>query len=149
PSPQLVHPNFNDQKCLMVQGTIQDGAPVVIGDCVADQAWTYTPGDTLVRYGLTGYCLDAGSTPANGVGMKIWQCYDTNLQAQHWYNTNDNRIALANQGIYTRILLPASDDLTMCVGLCLDLTNGDTTNGNQVQTWECTDFNTNQVWTKT
>jgi hypothetical protein len=35
--------------------------------------------------------------PANGVQLKIWQCYD-NLPAQQWYYTADNRIALENQG---------------------------------------------------
>ena len=29
--------------------------------------------------------------------MKIWTCYD-NLPAQEWYYTDDNRIALENQG---------------------------------------------------
>ena len=36
--------------------------------------------------------------PANGVQLKIWQCYD-NLPAQQWYYTGDNRIALENQGV--------------------------------------------------
>ncbi|KAF8890490.1 ricin B lectin domain-containing protein [Infundibulicybe gibba] len=73
--------------------------------------------------------LDAGSAPGNNVGMKIWQCYD-NLPAQAWYYTNDNRIALAGKG------------------QCLDLTNGNLANGNQVQTYQCTDYNANQVWTR-
>ena len=30
--------------------------------------------------------------------MKIWTCYD-NLKAQKWFYTNDNRIALENQGL--------------------------------------------------
>lgn len=30
--------------------------------------------------------------PANGVGMKIWQCLD--VPQQNWYYTGDNRIAL-------------------------------------------------------
>ena len=60
--------------------------------------------------------------------MKIWQCYD-NLPAQEWYYTDDNRVALENQGF------------------CLDLTKGSLTNGNQVQTWQCTNGNTNQIWT--
>lgn len=63
----------------------------------------------------TNFCLDAGSSmsslrrfgscthlfqaPGNGVGMKIWQCYD-NLPAQQWYYTADNRIALEGQGSF-------------------------------------------------
>ncbi|KAF9495580.1 hypothetical protein BDN71DRAFT_1447228 [Pleurotus eryngii] len=61
------------------------------------------------------------------VGMKIWECFD-NLPAQQWFLTVDDRIALENQG------------------LCLDLINGNVTNGNQVQTWQCTDNDINQAW---
>lgn len=62
--------------------------------------------------------------------MKIWTCFN-NLPAQQWFYTGDNRIALQNEG------------------LCLDLTNGVLDNGNQVQTWQCTNNNNNQVWTRT
>ena len=67
--------------------------------------------------------------PANGTQMKIWQCY-ANIPAQTWYYTDDQRISLENQG------------------LCLDLTNGSTADGNVVQIWSCTPNNTNQVWTE-
>lgn len=60
--------------------------------------------------------------------MKIWQCYD-NLSAQAFYYTDDKRIAVTDQG------------------RCLDLTDGILANTNQVQTYKCTDFNTNQIWT--
>jgi len=92
------------------------------------------------------------AAPGNGVGMKIWQCYD-NLPAQQWHYTDDNRIALENQGqdviLSMYCLLFISAMLTICSrqGQCLDLTNGMLTNGNQVQTWQCTDFSTNQIWT--
>jgi hypothetical protein len=86
--------------------------------------------------------------------MKIWQCYN-NLPAQKWYYTDDNRIALEGQGKsgfqYRHDQLEARclDDLPnfLSIGQCLDLTNGVLTNGNQVQTWQCTDNNQNQVWT--
>lgn len=65
--------------------------------------------------------------PTSGVGMKIWQCY-SGLVQQQWYLTDDHRIAVEGQG------------------LCLDLTNGNTADGTQVQTWSCTDNNNNQVW---
>jgi len=81
-----------------------------------------------VQVAGTNFCLDAGTSPANGVPLKIWQCYD-NLPAQQWYYTGDNRIALENQGF------------------CTDLENGIMTNSNTVQTWTCTDNNNNQVWT--
>ena len=65
--------------------------------------------------------------PGNGVQMKIWECY-SGLAQQTWYYTDDNRIAV--QGY----------------GQCLDLTGGRLDNGNIVQSWTCTDGNTNQIW---
>lgn len=68
------------------------------------------------------------SGPANGGGLKIWQCF-AGLPQQQWFLTDDNRIAVEN------------------LGLCLDLTNGNTADGTQVQTWACTANDNNQVWT--
>ncbi|RXW19505.1 hypothetical protein EST38_g6362 [Candolleomyces aberdarensis] len=124
--PTLVHP----EKCLDVRGAVfANGTPVQIYDCngTPAQNWILSRGSTKVQLAGTNFCLDASSTPGNGVGIKIWQCYD-NLPAQQWYYTADNRIALEGQG------------------QCLDLTSGTLTNGNQVQTWQCTDSNQNQVW---
>ncbi|KAJ3521431.1 hypothetical protein NM688_g9017 [Phlebia brevispora] len=92
------------------------------------QNWVINSGSTAVQLAGTNYCLDAGDSPANGVQMKIWECYSS-LAAQTWYYTDDNRIALENQG------------------LCLDLTNGSTDDGTIMQIWACTDDNSNQVWT--
>ena len=60
--------------------------------------------------------------------MKIWTCY-SGLAAQTWYLTDDNRIALMNQG------------------LCLDDTNGSHNDGTILQTWACTSNDNNQAWT--
>ncbi|KAF7440069.1 hypothetical protein PC9H_000412 [Pleurotus ostreatus] len=125
-----IHPNFSSNKCLDVRGnTLANGTPVQIYDCngTGAQKWAISRGQTHVRLAGTNFCLDAGSRPGNGVGMKIWTCFD-NLPAQEWYYTGDNRIALFNKG------------------LCLDLTDGSLTNSRQTQTWKCTDFNTNQIW---
>ena len=46
------------------------------------------------RYNTTDEFLD----PADGIQLKIWQCYD-NLPAQQWYY-DENRIELDNQGYY-------------------------------------------------
>ncbi|KAJ3537979.1 hypothetical protein NM688_g6586 [Phlebia brevispora] len=127
-----IHPNGNTGKCLDVQGAVfANGTPVQIYDCngTGAQNWVIQSGSTAVQVAGTNYCLDAGSTPGNGVQMKIWECY-SGLAAQTWYYTGDQRIALENQG------------------LCLDLTNGSTNDGNIVQTWACTDGNTNQIWTE-
>ncbi|RDB19628.1 Extracellular exo-alpha-L-arabinofuranosidase [Hypsizygus marmoreus] len=129
--PNFINPGENNpNKCLDVRGNVQaNGTPVQIYDCNGSgaQRWSILRGNTTVRLSGTDFCLDAGSTPGNGIGMKIWKCYD-NLPAQQWYYTDDNRIALAGKG------------------LCLDLTNGVLINGNKVQTWQCTDNNPNQVW---
>ncbi|TFK37401.1 G-X-X-X-Q-X-W domain-containing protein [Crucibulum laeve] len=126
-----IFPNFSVTKCLDVRGAVfANGTPVQIYDCnnTPAQRWFVNRGSTKVQLANTNFCLDAGSSPADGAGMKIWQCYD-GLAAQQWFYTDDNRIALQNQG------------------QCLDLPSGDQTNGRQVQTWQCTDFNTNQIWT--
>ncbi|KAF7791069.1 hypothetical protein EIP86_002030 [Pleurotus ostreatoroseus] len=127
-----IHPGLDEvDKCLDVRGdALQDGTAVQIYDCngTPAQRWNIQRGNTKIHLASTNFCLDAGSNPASGVGMKIWQCFD-NLPAQQWYYTDDNRIAVENQG------------------QCLDLTNGVLTNGNQVQSWACTANNDNQVWT--
>lgn len=40
--------------------------------------------------------------PANGVGMKIWQCLD--VPQQNWYYTGDDRIALTVSPCATALL---------------------------------------------
>ncbi|KAH6890194.1 G-X-X-X-Q-X-W domain-containing protein [Coprinopsis sp. MPI-PUGE-AT-0042] len=121
---------FGTNKCVDVQGAVfANGTPVQIYDCNGTNAQQLIirSGTGQIRVAGTNFCLDAGSSPANGVKMKIWQCYD-NLAAQQWTYSNINRVTLAN------------------TGLCLDLTDGNTANGNILQTWSCTDFNNNQVW---
>jgi len=128
---QPIHFNYIQDKCLDVQGGVfKDGTPVQIYECngTPAQQWYIIKGSTKVQVAGTNFCLDAGTTAANGVQLKIWTCYD-NLPAQQWFYTNDHRIALENQGF------------------CTDLENGITTNGHKVQTWQCTDNNPNQVWT--
>ncbi|KAF6761728.1 G-X-X-X-Q-X-W domain-containing protein [Ephemerocybe angulata] len=131
PTSSKIHPGSSGQKCLDVRGAkFENGTPVQIYDCngTAAQNWQLVKGSTKVKLAGTNFCLDAGSSPGNGIGLKIWQCYD-NLPAQQWYFTGDNRIALEGKG------------------QCLDLPNGALSNSNQVQTWQCTTGNSNQVWT--
>jgi len=125
-----IHPISDTSKCLDVRGAVfANGTPVQIYDCneTNAQQWVISPGTTSLNVLGTNYCLDAGSDPASGVGMKIWTCFD-GLAAQTWFYTADDRIAVLGQG------------------QCLDLTNGVLTNSNQVQTWECTDNDINQAW---
>ena len=39
--------------------------------------------------------------PANGIELKVWQCYD-DLPAQQWYPTDDRHLELADQGMSPR-----------------------------------------------
>ncbi|KIK51386.1 carbohydrate-binding module family 13 protein [Collybiopsis luxurians FD-317 M1] len=128
---RAIHPNGDTSKCMDVAGAnFENGTPVQIYDCneTNAQRWAISRESTKVQVAGTNFCLDAGSTPGDGVQMKIWQCYD-NLAAQQWYFTDDNRVALEGKG------------------QCLDLTNGNKANGNQLQTWSCGNGNLNQVWT--
>lgn len=127
------------------------------------QEWEIQRGSTKVRVAGQNFCLDAGSSksnppkykvhtsehplgPANGVELKIWECFP-NLPAQQWVYTNDNRIALQGQGMSTNQVL-IDCYLNGRLGFCADLTNGDLSNGNPIQIWKCTDFDANQIWTQ-
>ncbi|KAF8198504.1 G-X-X-X-Q-X-W domain-containing protein [Pholiota molesta] len=101
-----IHPDFTTQKCIDVRGAVlANGTPVQIYDCngTPAQNWLFTRGSTKVQLAGTNFCLDAGSSPANGIGLKIWQCFD-NLPAQQWFYTDDDRIALDGQGTYHILL---------------------------------------------
>ncbi|TFK22300.1 hypothetical protein FA15DRAFT_671682 [Coprinopsis marcescibilis] len=129
--PNTIHNVRSSEKCVDVQGGVfANGTPVQIYDCNGTQAqkWVIKRGGQQIKVSGTTYCLDAGSNPASGVGMKIWQCFD-NLPAQQWIYTSDNTIRLAS------------------TNQCLDLTGGSLANGNPIQTWECAQLqNDNQVW---
>jgi hypothetical protein len=92
--------------------------------------------------------------PANGVQLKIWECYN-NLPAQQWVYTDDDRIALENQGMsyYYATMASCSSPMTTTTtttsGFCMDLDNGILTTSYKVQTWTCSNNNNNQVWTLT
>ncbi|TFK29155.1 G-X-X-X-Q-X-W domain-containing protein [Coprinopsis marcescibilis] len=120
----------NHQKCVDVsRGSFVNGTPVQLFVCnnQGSQRWNLQFAGTKIQVVGTNFCLDAGSTPGNGVPVKIWECFD-NLPAQQWYLTDDNRIALAK------------------TGLCLDLPEGNMDDRTVLQTWQCTDNNPNQVW---
>ncbi|KAL7409326.1 ricin B lectin domain-containing protein [Mrakia frigida] len=127
-----IFPNRNYNKCLDVRGAVYaNGTPVQIYDCnwTPAQEWIWNEGSTKIQLANTNFCLDAGSNPASGIGMKIWQCYP-GLPAQQFYRTGDKRFAVEGKG------------------QCLDLTDGRLDNSVQSQTWKCTDRNTNQIWTE-
>jgi len=126
-----LNPNGNPNKCMDVQGGVfANGTPVQIYDCngTPAQKWILNRGSTKVKLAAANFCLDVGTSPQSGVGMKIWQCYD-DLPAQHWSYNTDNRLVVWR------------------LGQCLDLTDGNLDNWNRLQIWQCTPNNQNQVWT--
>jgi hypothetical protein len=48
--------------------------------------------------------------------MKIWECFD-GLAAQQWFYTDDNRIALENQGLSS---VPVCQEITVLIGMHQD-----------------------------
>ncbi|TXT15792.1 hypothetical protein VHUM_00295 [Vanrija humicola] len=131
PSGKAIRPGRDASKCLEVQwGALANGTPVNIATCngSARQRFDITPGSTAIKVTGSNFCLDAGSAPASGTRMKIWQCY-AGLPAQSWTFTPGGPIAL------------------QVAGQCLDLTDGSLADGNTVQTWQCFANNDNQKWT--
>ncbi|KAF9524373.1 ricin B lectin domain-containing protein [Crepidotus variabilis] len=124
-----IHPKGHEDKCWDVRGAVfENGTPVQVYDCNGSQAqkWVIDLGTTKVRVAGTNFCLDRGETPGNGVGMKIWQCYQ-NQPPQAWVFNDVGTVAAS--------------------GLCVDVPSGDVTNTNQLQTWECGAENNNQLFT--
>jgi hypothetical protein len=68
---------------------------------------------------------------ANGVKMKIWQCF-SGLVQQTWTPVTTSGTIKLTTGDF-----------------CLDLTNGNTDNKNVLQVWTCTAGDTNQIWSVT
>jgi len=139
PEPSLnIHPNGDNTKCVgILGGTYANGTPVDIYDCNASdsQEWQWD-GGALTSINSTDesqWCLDAGdeSQWADGVQMKIWECF-SDLPQQTWIpdiSSGNIQLTTAN--------------------FCLDLTNGATTNQNILQIWTCGSANPNQNWTIT
>jgi hypothetical protein len=133
-----IHPNGNNAKCVgILGGTYADGTAVDIFDCNESdtQAWQWN-GDALTSVNPADgsqWCLDAGdeSLWADGVKMKIWQCFST-LPQQTWTPVTTSGTIKLTTGNF-----------------CLDLTNGALTNQNVLQIWACTPGDVNQIWSVT
>lgn len=133
-----VHPNGDNSKCVgILGGTYANGVAVDIFDCngSATQKWKWNGNSLTSVNPVDGsqWCLDAGvqSQWANGVKMKIWQCF-ANLPQQTW----------------TPVTTSGTIKLTTA-NFCLDLTGGIKTNRNILQIFTCGAGNTNQIWTVT
>jgi peptidoglycan/xylan/chitin deacetylase (PgdA/CDA1 family) len=126
-----IHPNGDTSWCVDTAGNAYgNGVAVTLQPCSSVTVkWALSSGDTTVTTDNGAYSFDSGNSPTSGTLMKIWQAYGTGLANQNWYLTDDNRIALTNQG------------------LCLDLPSGNKAAGQRLQLWRCTTGNTNQIWT--
>ncbi|QRV77601.1 ricin-type beta-trefoil lectin domain protein [Ceratobasidium sp. AG-Ba] len=126
--PLLLQPGNNAAKCLQPTAN-QDGAAVVVADCVGGDAqkWTFTNTNGNIKiYG--NKCLDVkDGKVADGTKLQIWTCGNANAN-QNWYYTDDNHLAWTNKG------------------KCVDLTDGSLANGNVAQVWGCSNKNPNQIW---
>lgn len=134
-----IHPSAASSKCVGIQGgTYADGSPVDIYDCngSASQKWQWD-GSALRSTNpadQSQWCLDAGEPAqmANGIQMKVWQCYG-GLTQQTWKSPITSSTSSGNVALSVG-------------GFCLDLTNGNTTNHNVLQIWNCSKGDSNQVW---
>jgi hypothetical protein len=68
-----------DGLCLSIQGgngaQYYAGLPVVSLPCGQASYWDISPGSGSVILSNTDFALDAGSTPGNNGGLKIWTSY--------------------------------------------------------------------------
>ncbi|KAF4606091.1 hypothetical protein EYR38_000136 [Pleurotus pulmonarius] len=87
-------------------------------------------------YGVVGKCLNVkGDAMANGTPVELFDCNGS--VGQNWSIVKgQTKVQLAG----TNFCLDAGS------GQCMDFRDGLFVNNNTVQTWKCTDNNTNQVW---
>jgi hypothetical protein len=66
-----------DNLCLSIRGgsTPQDGTAVVSVSCDQASVWDISPGSGSVVLSGTSLALDAGSSPGNNGGLKVWTSY--------------------------------------------------------------------------
>ncbi|KAJ6602334.1 ricin B lectin domain-containing protein [Mycena sp. CBHHK59/15] len=131
--------NFPDTsggfKCVTMSDD-SDGAPVIIQDCdftgPSNQVWSFV--GSTIRQG--DKCIDVtDGRNIDGVELQVWTCADGNTNQQFQHSGG----AILNQSNDIIHWLAHPDK-------CMDLTNGDETNGNQIQMWTCFSGNTNQMW---
>ncbi|WRT64499.1 uncharacterized protein IL334_001431 [Kwoniella shivajii] len=114
--------SVQDGLCLAPFTTWTNGT--VVGTTGCDQAatWDINPGSgSIILHGTTWALQAQGGGSTNNAAVVLWKS-SPGVFAQTWYLTGDNRIAITN-GVQ-----------------CLD--EGST----GPQTYQCTDFNTNQAW---
>ncbi|KAJ9113194.1 hypothetical protein QFC22_006033 [Naganishia vaughanmartiniae] len=134
--------------CLTVaNGAFSNGAALTINSCFepssnyyAFQQFVYTEGATKVQVApnsltTTNYCVDFGSDRGvNGVGAKIWQCYD-NVPAQNLYITGDAHLAVEGDNQCLDVRAESGPSQNKPYGSLKD-----------VQSWQCSGGDANQIF---
>ncbi|KAL0571824.1 hypothetical protein V5O48_010137 [Marasmius crinis-equi] len=140
-----IHPNGNTDLCLApVFDPATLNMPIVSVYNCADRTgiedWIFNEGDTKIQSASSpDFCLEnqqvifghgSVSSNTNGAFLRIGVC-GTDATTQ-WHLENN------------KFSVPAQFNPN---NQCLDFTNGELDPGRAIQTWECTDGNTNQIWT--
>ncbi|KAF9440423.1 carbohydrate-binding module family 13 protein [Macrolepiota fuliginosa MF-IS2] len=123
---QVLHPNRDSKMCLDARDRrFVNGTAVQLWPCndTPAQQLNFDFGPTAIRFGETGFCLDATASPTDGTPVQIRDC--NNLQEQQWLSA-----------------VTAIGDI-----LCLDLNSSDHASGTVVQVGTCVKGKTNQIWT--
>ncbi|KAJ7315222.1 ricin B lectin domain-containing protein [Mycena albidolilacea] len=136
---------LNSAKCLTAS-SLKNGAAVVIENCGTNattlNTWFSTPlGPTGFAKALSagGFssCLDVTDGPsgvaADGTKLQMWACSTTVIDGAQEFIFAEGSTLEWGGGIVV-------DGIKVCV----DVTDGVTTNGNQLQIWECAGNNSNQ-----
>ncbi|KAF5314652.1 hypothetical protein D9611_007088 [Ephemerocybe angulata] len=133
----VINFNGNTTKALGIstKSELQNGTPVIITNATPDgttQRWIINHGPTKVKLVLNSsreFCLSSGGDfVIDGVLVGVDECFD-NVAHQEWTYTDDNRLVVKGKTF------------------CLDLPDGNTTEGRNLQLWTCFAGNTNQIWT--
>ncbi|KAH8810534.1 ricin B lectin domain-containing protein [Flagelloscypha sp. PMI_526] len=132
--------NIHDGKCVDVAGAnYKNGTAVQIYSCNQSPAQTFIFDNTknfqMRVSGNNDFCVDAGTNPKDGSKVHIWACHATGTPQQTWTTSSTGVVRLAN------------------TNLCLDVTDGNLSNGNQLQVYKCSgdssvdiSGNDNQKW---
>ncbi|KAG5637045.1 hypothetical protein H0H81_005996 [Sphagnurus paluster] len=86
--PVAIHPDGDNSKCLD-SGDATPGTPVKINECSGSvgQQWSITPGTISLAVYNTLSCVDTGTNPATGAGMKMQDCSLSLDPSQTWSYT--------------------------------------------------------------
>ncbi|MFE9427090.1 ricin-type beta-trefoil lectin domain protein [Kitasatospora sp. NPDC006697] len=122
-----IHARENSAKCIDdPAGNTANGTPVNIWDCNGgtNQTWQLAS-DGSLRIG--GKCVSAeGGATADGTKAILWDCAP--VADQQWTRQTDGSF------------------LNVKAQKCLDINNWDTTNGRQLDVWDCVSGQGNQDW---